>query len=557
MIGTIRRHSTVLWWIIVAAVIVSFVAFFGSNQPNLRSVVDSLGGGDRGKIYGRSIKSDELRTAARRVGIMMGSRQMPQEIQNQQIYEQILLNDKFREFGIVVSDAQLAEFIKQYFRDPATGQLIFERELEASKAQGITEAEYLEFVRSQIANRHLRDIVEIPAQLVTPRESESEVRRANEQALVTAVFFSASNHLASVQLTPDALGRFFTNNIAGYRTADRLVASYVKFPSSNHLAAAESLVAKLPDLTLRLETAYNSRGATSFRDAQGNPLAKEAALARLREEELRRTAVAMAGELANEFYNDVAKIEPVRAENIETVAAARKIKIEITQPFSGTERPLGLESLRNIGQTLAALDPSVPFTEPLPALDGVYIVAIRQRIPSATPTLDAVRARVTEDFRRMTSTESARTAGQAFHNLATNALASGKSFAALVAEQKLAAVDLPPFTIEMSMLPGLPPQADLSSLKDAAFSMKAGEVSNLISGRDGGYVVYLRERKPASEEVVKAALPKATTELRQREERAGFSEWFGNEWIASGLQAQLAPKPKIGALGTGTPEPMP
>ncbi|KAB2674959.1 MAG: hypothetical protein DVB31_01195 [Verrucomicrobia bacterium] len=550
MIGTIRRHSAILWWIVVVAVIVSFVAWFAPNQPAYRSMLGSGNAGDRGTIYGRPIKADDVRAAARRVRIMAGNRQIAQDVETQQIYQQLLLDEKFRQFGIVVSDQQLAEFIKQVLRDPSTGELLYDREVEFRKTQGVSEAEYLEFVRRQLAERHLRDVVEIPAQLVTPREAEAEVRRANEQILATAVLFSSSNHAAGVQMTPDALGRFFTNRVAAYRTPEKIIASYVKFGATNHLAEAEAAVAKMPDLTSRLEGVYTQRGAEAFRDAEGKPLAKDAAIARLREDFVRSRAVAIAGDIANDFYNDLGKIEPVTARNLDTVASKRGIKVEITQPFSGTDRPFGLESLRGLADQLARLDPAVPFTEPIAAGDGVYIVAIRQRIPSITPPFETVRNRVADDYRRTQSLEAARTAGQAFHNLATNALASGKAFSALVAEQKLAAIDLPPITQQMNMVPGLPPQVDLNSVKDAAFGLQPGQVSGLILGRDGGYVVYLRERKAAAEDLVKAEIPKISSEMRQREERAGYSEWLNHEWIASGLQDLLAPKTKLGAVGS-------
>lgn len=554
MIGTIRRHSTILWWIIVVAVIVSFVIFLNPSQSTYRSI---FGGGanERGSIGGRPVRVEDVRESIRQVRMMIGRRQVGEDVEAKEAYRRLLVADKFRQLGIAVSDETLADYLRRTMRDPATGQLLYDRQVEMIKAQGYTEADFLALARYEMAERHLADLVQVPAQLVTPREAESEVRRNNEQALVTAVFFSASNQLASVQVTPEGLGRFFTNRIAAYRTSEKIVASFVKFDLSNHLAEAAALVAKAPDTAAKLEAVYTKRGADAFRDAQGNPLAKDAALAKLREEYAREQAMEMAANVANDFYNDLGKVEPVKAENLESVASKRGLRAELTQPFAANDRPLGLEGVPNLAGQLSRLDPSVPFTEPIATMNGYYIVAVRQRIPPVTPTLDSIRARVTDDYRRSLAMDAARSAGQAFHNLATNALASGKSFAALAAEQKLAAVDLPAFTLQMNMLPGLPPQADLVSLKDAAFALQPGQVSPLVPGRDGGYVVYLRERKPASEEMVKAELPKVVTELRQREERAGFSEWMSHEWDNSGLQALFTPKEKkSGVVLPGTPE---
>ncbi len=507
-----------------------------------------------GTLYGRPIKPEEAREAYRQAKLveeMSGGRRQVQGGEERMAYENLLIDEKLRQMAIVPGDEQVAEYVKEHLRDSSTGQLMYDQQVALVKARGYAEADYVLLLRRAIGQRHLMDLVSIPGQLVTPREAEAEFRRENEQAMASAVFFSSSNFLAGVQITAPALGQFFTNRIANYRTPEKMVAAYVKFGTNSFLAKAEQDVAKVPDLVQRLEAAYNQRTADAFRDSQGNPLAKDAALAQLRDEFVRSTAVSYAAEQANAFYNDLGQIEPLRPENLETLAAKKGLKVEITQPFSGFERPLGLESLRNLSQQLAQLDANSPFTEPLSAADGVYIVSVKQHIPTVTPTLDAVRVRVTEDFRRSQALDAAGSAGQAFHNVATNAVAAGKTFAALVADQKLTAVDLPPFSLSMTSVPGLPPQADLNSLKDAAFALQPGQVSNFIRGRDGGYVLYLRERRPASDEMVKAELPKYMTELRQREEGRGFSEWFTHEFAASGLKEHFEPRQK--AAGVTTP----
>ena len=68
MIGTIRKHSAVLWWIIVVAVIVSFVAWSGSDQSSLTALVRG-NAGLFGTVDGHDITRDEIVERIRQLGL--------------------------------------------------------------------------------------------------------------------------------------------------------------------------------------------------------------------------------------------------------------------------------------------------------------------------------------------------------------------------------------------------------------------------------------------------------------------------------------------------------
>ncbi len=60
MIGTIRKHSSWLWFIIIVATIVSFVFFF---SPSQRMNGGGSGEADLGKIYGKKVTPSEYADA--------------------------------------------------------------------------------------------------------------------------------------------------------------------------------------------------------------------------------------------------------------------------------------------------------------------------------------------------------------------------------------------------------------------------------------------------------------------------------------------------------------
>ncbi len=542
MIGTIRKHSKALWWIIVIAVIVSFVAWIGPGQDSIGGILSGRAGTGFGDVDGREVTRDHVQAAYQQVVLrerLMERGQYPNEEAREMAASQLVFTDrKLEAMGILPTAEVQAAAIREAYKDPQTGQSGYAAFLERLAEMGVREEVHLDMVRRDIGRQFLAELLAIPASLVPPREVETEYRRENEEAVTSAVFFISTNYLGSVVETPEAVGQFFTNRMATYRIPEKFVLSYVRFPGVQYVAAGEAELAKLPDLTTRLEALYVNRGTNAFLDAQGNPMPKEAAIARLREEQVQGYAAARATEEAAGFYNELSELTPPKVENLEIVAAKRGLKVEITQPFSKTERPVGLEGVPTLARELDTLNAEMPYSEPLTSMDGAYIVAIRSRIPSVVPPLGSVLARVTEDFKRARSREAAISAGQTFRMVLTNAMAGGKSFQDVVGEQKLAVTDLPPFSLSMDMVPGLPPYADLNSLKDTAFNLQPGGVSTFNLGRDGGYVLFLKERKPVSEETLKAGMATYAAELRSRRFAEAFYRWFESEWERSSVSAR-------------------
>lgn len=548
MFGTIRKHQQWLWIVIIAGVIISFVAYFSPNQPALRGLAG--GGGEFGSFNGKPLTREMLMSFGRQAQLAgrlrfgdaadsAQARQMGFDL-NQQRLELLFVDYKLKEFGITASDDAVASWIRDNLRDPKTGtvdyQAFVDRVLTANR---FSEAEFQDFVRRQIGLTHLRDVISVAGQLVSPEEAKTEFRRMNEQSIVSVAMFSPTNYSAQVAVGPMELRQFFTNQLANYRIPEQTVVSYLRWDAAKFTPEVEADIAKRPDMTNQFLALYRQRGADFFRDKNGTVLSQDAAIGEIRRNVVESESLSRAGAAATEFANALYAMEPLKAENLAALAQKQGLAVRETQPFSESRLPVGLEDAGELVRASVRLTAAQPFTRPVRTDKSVFLAALIRRIPSQVPPFEQVEAQVTVDYRRAKATELARTAGQNFAAAAQTAVASGKSFAAAAAEAKVKAQDLPPFSAITTSLPAGAPAVSVPFLQRVVSSLKPGAVGPFMPYLDGGLVVFLKEQKAADESLVKAGLNSFLEEQRRQRQEEAFQEWFGHEFQKSGLAALL------------------
>lgn len=539
--GTIRKHQRWLWALIIAAVIVSFVAFFSPNQR--------MGGGGGSTVVGTvdghpindSTLREQLKLAELSGYVRFGPEyRSPQAARMgysrpQALAERLLIESRRKSMGIEVSDAAIARWISDNLRDPRTQQVDLDGYVRTYlEPGGFTKTDFVDFVRQQVAFQELQRLVSVTGLLVTPQEAESEFRRVNETFDVTLATFPASNFLAAITVDDAALGAFYTNRLAEYRIPERAVLNYVRFEVTNYLAEAAQILAARADFTNQMEQLYQQRGADAFRDEANNPLSKEAALEKIREGSIRQAANQIGLSNAVVFANELGQIEPLAASSLATLAATKGLTVQTTPPFGPGARPFGLEDIRDLSTGLSRVTPDQPFTPPMEGTRGVVIAAVTERIPSSIPPLDAIRSRVTSDYKEVQSASAARSAGQLFRGAATNALASGKNLTDAAAGQPVQFAELS-FTLSSPSIPGLNPGISPAQLKNAVGTNAPGSLTSFVPTVDGGFVALVRERRPVDEATTQAALASFLEEQRQSREQDAFQMWFAEQMKQSGI----------------------
>ena len=535
MFGTIRKHQTWLWAVIITVIIISFVIFFSpySKMNDSRQVAANWG-----SINGEKITQEEYVKAYKEICLrtffMTGNwpddeaRKQGGDVERES-YQWLLLRQKQQELGIHISTDAVAQgaraMISQFQRAGITSPEMFIKQVLNPRGYDVEDLE--RFMRHYMGLEELIATVGLGGKLVTPQEIRDLYKREHEELATAAVFFSASNYLAGVSVSPDALMQFYTNRLASYRIPDRVQVSYVRFDLTNFLAEATQDLAKMTNLDLQIDEDYKRGGTNFLREWKAQSL--EEARKNIHEDTLKKLEMQAARKKALEFATPLFDMEPVRADNLDKLAKEKGLTVRITEPFDQRDGPTELA----VGQDFAAKaftrTPGEPFAGPIVGMDGVYVIAFNKKIPSEIPPLDKIRAQVEKDYQFSQAQDLARKAGMAFYQTLTNGLAQGKTVAAVCADAKLQLVDLPPISLSTRELEQVSEHLPLNQFKQLAFGTPVGKVSPFQMTAGGGVIVYVKSKLPLDEAKMNATLPTFANYVRQNRQNEAFNAWFRKE----------------------------
>lgn len=534
MFGTIRKHSKWLWLVVIALTIIAFI-YWGAGPG---SSLDRPGGGrvTLGSIHGEPVTIEDFAEAQREVQLQYFLRngQWPNKggkrlgfDEERETYIRLLIIRKLEELGIHAKTEAVAKTASQLLRSFNRGEPlpleVFSKQILAPAR--MTVQDFQRYLRHELGIQQLIAMAGLNGELVTPQEVRALYARENEELSVQAVFFNASNHLASVTVTPEAVSQFYTNQMPRYRLPERVQVSYVKFLATNFWEEAVQEINQITNLTEQLEQMYQ-QSKTNLLNATTSP---EEFKQNILKEEQRKVALSKARKQANAFATELFDM-PVQAENLEALAKSKGLAVEITEPFSQDAGPKGLqvgEEFANMAFKLTAVDPFAG--EAILGFDEAYVVALKARVPSENPLYESVRERVTDDYRFIEALRTAHKAGEEFYVVLTNGLAAGKGFVTICSEAGRQPVLPPPFSLSTRELPEVEKHVNLQQLKQAAFTASVGKPSEFIPTREGGFIVFVQARLPLDIVKMNAALTNFTRAVRQARQNEAFNAWFSRE----------------------------
>jgi hypothetical protein len=439
-----------------------------------------------------------------------------------EIYVRLMLMQKANDLGIHIGDNEAAtaatEILHSLGRnDQAVPLAEFVKQVLQPK--GLTAQDFQNFARQYLVMEQLRQAIGLTGEFVTPQQAGAAYQRDHQELSAQVVFFSASNYLSSVTITPAAVAQFYTNYLAQYRLPDRVQVSYVAFEISNYLAAAEPKLGRT-NLDNQVEMNYRRSGV------QGVPGAKtpEEAKAKIRTALIRRQAENDVRQEANDFANEVFGKEPVQPDNLAAVAKQKGLPVHVTAPFAAEFGPEEFTAPPGFIKAAFGLTPDEPLAGPVAGPNAMYVLAFGKQLPSEFPALDQIRDRVTQDYQWRQAVLLARQAGTNFVHTLTE-MTADRGFASLCTAAGLQPQILPPFSLSTQELPGFGDRTELNQLKQAAFSLPVGKTSGFEETGDGGLIVYVQARLPIDQAKMNSDLPQYIAAFRRNRLNEAFNQW--------------------------------
>ncbi len=507
MFASLRRYQKFIWPCVAVMIIPLFIGYFSPNAG--RGSGSDDGSYDLGRLNGVPIGITEFQEAQREAFFRMRfyGGQWPDGNSDQFqdfTYNVILINQQILEHGIHASPEAISR-VAMGFGIPDIAKFM---ETVPKRTMHVTKEDLVRFLEHEAAFRDLTQLITASSQLLPPRDVEEKFRKQNQEAVLEAVFFSGATYTNGVALSPEALGRHYTNYQSNYRLEERLQIAYAEFPKSNYFAQAEQRLSGVTNLARMIDETYQRQGATNFTDPN-NPsvlLPEKDAKAKIRAEFRDRTALTFAYNAASEVADKIMNDTNRSVLFFESQMAASKIATRTSAPFAKSSAPSELagvtpEFSASIFQQTNSND-AIHFS-PVMGEESAYLTAVKKRLPSQLEPFEVVRSRVVSDYLRNQGRDLASQAGTTFHSTLTNQLAAGKSFAEAAAAARLKVQVLPPFSQSTELLPELEGRLELSQLKSAVATLTNGAVSRFIYSRDGGAIVRLRERLALAEDVRK------------------------------------------------------
>jgi len=550
MFATIRKNQKWLLWVIISVIIVTFVIFF---TPEAGNMVGGRGNIDYGSIDGQPVTPGEFEMARREASLIYltstgtwpgegGSNARSCDVANDSL-QRLALIRSLEEMGSYADEAAAVGWIKRNFADAdgAFNKGLYDQFIDGQiKARGISEEQFIEFVKHQVSFAQLQDVAGASGALFTESEAKLEFSEQFKTRSTEAVFLNTSNYAAQVKIDTNAVKLYFTNNIARYREPAKAVATYVTFANSNYLSQAEAKMAEIEDVDARLQAIYEDEGTNSFTGDDGKVLSREAALTKIRDEQLNALAHREARVAANELLTKIYNLQQTQTNLFETnlvsLASGMGLEAKTSEPFTATGGPdeIPFTARRTFAQAVFGLSAGSAISmEPIRSPeDAVYVVALNKRIPSKTPTFEEKTDTVIEDYKDSETMKLMREAGNKLYGSLTNHLAQGKTFIEAAKGEGFEAKSFPAFSRRDRTQEEISKFIPFTSFSSTAFQTEVGEVSRLGTSGETGYLIHVSSEGAPSEEKMKEELDEFI-EMNRNGRRSAATSAFLSKLIES------------------------
>lgn len=362
------------------------------------------------------------------------------------------------------------------------------------------------------ANRVLRDDarLEMLQELVggpgytLPFEIREQLSRGDSTWTVQVASLDYAAFDAGVQVTDEALAKFFGENSFRYTVPDRARLAMVEFSAADYIPPGDPTEQQLRAFYDQNPARFPAPPEEKKAEAAPtltvtDPLAAAAPVdnfpkVRAQVEAAFRLAVGLtnASKLANQFTVDLYERKAAaNSPELATFIAAHGKQPITLPPFSPDNPPADHPWLAGAAAEIAGLgrEGKRHFSDPVRTTNGFAVLLWQETLPSYQPALAEVRDKVAADYAEDTKRKRFIEHGNALQARLQAAVKSGAPFAQAAAEAKLEVQSYAGFTLRA------PPQDLPYQILAGVQNLAAGDVAPMTSTADKGLIAFVQEKK--------------------------------------------------------------
>ncbi|MCD8534562.1 MAG: peptidylprolyl isomerase [Verrucomicrobia bacterium] len=549
MLQFIRKHQ-VLGGLLLFLVIASFVIFMiPGGDP-----FSAFSGGNVtgiGKIDGKPVREEELFQAQKMADLyfrVFGSGQdIPQDMVTREVYSRLILARRMDQMKIEVPTESVVERIKILFKDPTTQKFskqFYNNFIQNALPRGLSEQDFSNLLKQELGREQLMRSLSLADSMVTPMEAKELTRREERRVKANMVVFSSTNYADQVQLNPEDLLQYYTNNMASYRTRERRSVIFVEFPATNYVDKAASSLTNLQQI---VDAQYNFRKDT-LKNPDGSLMDEAGARESIRSEILEEASKSLARKEAWEFTGDISpqlsstnlthsgKLDVLRSQAL--VRGLNPLSTDLFDQFGAINGVNAGPEFNSAAFRLSLADPVS--MEPLESGNSYFLLGLDRIEAPVVQPFEEVKLRVESGYKREKLTEIVKNAGEEYYMSLTNSLADGTtSFEDYAAQNQYEVIDIPELTLKTGSLSNFNSVISLTSIKNTAFGLGAGEVSRFVSSGQNGFILKVQDYIPAEESIINENYTNSLATIRSQMRTGGgsFNDWMQKQLSEAGFGA--------------------
>lgn len=519
----VRKHGPLILGVILAVSVGMGLLFTPSGSIMGRR---QQRGGALPTIGGKPVDFAEFQNVRNNVlaGVAMSRGRQPvhtaafEDDLNIQALQDLVLLHKARELGVHVSDDEVVRQIRALpiMLDEQTKQFDpnnYQRYLIILNNLNISEAQFEDVIRQELIRAHLRAMISSAAE-VTPAELQLSYNMLEEQTKIDYVELNAADHKDTSTVTDEEARTYYGANQEKFRTPATVKVRYVYFTISD---ARKSVTIGDDDIS-----EYYERNKSRYADASGQPKPLADVKDDLKKDLLDLRAERLAGDRATAFSVKLVPQPGAPTPDFTKIAADAGLTARETDFFDLRAAVNGVDAGPEFNQAAFALGPEMPFSDPVRAKDGYYVLQYVASKASEIPSFEEVKAQVVDRIRQQRTYDATVKQGRELDAKVKAAVAAGKGFTDACASYKLMVKTSEPFTFTG----GATNFPYASSVKELALGMATNAVSDFLTTPTGGIFFHLKQREPPKPlEFDSQATKLLEAQLLQQSREALFEDW--------------------------------